>query len=406
MSNSSYYDDPPDLIAKSLVDSSRSKNSACPNQLCHLAVLEDSGEDDKQQIVQALIDNQRTLEYVGLIEADRGPSWSSVFRSLHLSNLHTLVCDGIEFEINALIAMLNQCPALDTLELTLYYQPATLELSTLASLATLTRLRSLLLSGFTFANELCVTTMLERFPALEKLCVYYAEFPLNRDAANLMRNSRLSHLELCMIRLSDEAQVIALSEFFSLVVCKPGLVTLRLLQMPQTTKRMLNGIPGVPTLRHLDIDLADVQWEAEQEVGLVSFVKGLQAGSIIQNLTFRGLDYYASLDDGAVIDALSELPFLNELALQTPNVMTAAKDSLQEDLDLAGNILSLLCKSKSLNRVVLYKASTLSKFPQKPTIDQVLVQNEVSEQYSVTDGDHKTNRVDGAILTSLTIARA
>ncbi|KAI9491585.1 hypothetical protein BDB00DRAFT_832079 [Zychaea mexicana] len=328
--------------------------------LKHLSLCEDFGYD---QIAPFLITNQHMLQHLEIIGSEyygyHGFGWASLVQSLHLTQLCTLICDGIDLDSSTMITLLNHAPTLDTLKIKRI--PLTLDRSNIRSIDMMQQLHSLHLHGITFSDEHVAITMLERFPALERLVIKKSTLSLKELGESswyLMKQKK--HLELCNIdwhvqenegeeQQQQQPTVILRPEIFrGLALHGSNLEFVRIVNVPNITFEHLNAIASISTIKYLDVQLEETLGD-ENETDILDIVTKLKK-TAIEYLSLRRICYLPSY---GVLQALGELLVLNELHIEAPRIDLPAPND-QRDVDIS-SILPLLC-STSLKKITFENA--------------------------------------------------
>ncbi|KAI8140147.1 hypothetical protein BJV82DRAFT_624048 [Fennellomyces sp. T-0311] len=283
------------------------KAEKCPG-LCHFAVCEAS-DHSVTEISPHLLQNQQTLKHLSINAypyfASKG-DWSSVFRSLHLFQLRTLECYEIQFDIASLIAILNQCPRLDTLILRRI--PLIFDESSVRQLRRIPRLRKLDLEGGTFDDEFRLTTLFERFPALETLQLSRVSTTLDLDAV-MEHLKQLKYLELIDInRLKCNQPMTELTA----AARQSKIQVVNLDSVPNVSDKLLQVFAHAPALRSLR---ARLEPNLCSEDGLTKFATLLR-NTVIENLNI----YHVRCMSYTMLDALGNLPHLTNIVVTNPSL--------------------------------------------------------------------------------------
>ncbi|KAI9250982.1 hypothetical protein BDA99DRAFT_541624 [Phascolomyces articulosus] len=353
------------------------------NNFYHLALCDNSDE-----IAPFVIRHKKTLESLILTGAYNdyygGTDWASVFlrQLLSMDRLRTLACQYFEYsgDPSSLITLVNHCPVLDTLELSystfsFSTRPATFHYNLIESLITLPTLRRLNLHGYSFANNHAVIGLFKRLPALEELTIANGRLPLNSNP-NIFPQlcPKLTKLDLMDITCNhaEGETILSPSMFLNTTttitqqnninnnnnIC--NIKHIRLCNVPPVTYELLTSIAHIPTLKTLEVTLAEMHCLYDDK-GLITFFKTLQK-TVIEKLTLRRFHYIQQLHYPAVIDALSSLPFLKELRFEA-TMMARPRIKSIEDVNKLCSILNVLYKSNSLDKVVFYGLSSWDNYP-------------------------------------------
>ncbi|KAI7859633.1 hypothetical protein BDC45DRAFT_496474 [Circinella umbellata] len=267
----------------------------------HLSVCEHQGFD---QIAQHLQQYQHQVAFLRLVKPifhRDSRDWSSVFQSLNLSRLQTLICDRIDFsDVGSLVALLNtSATAIQTLDidirvLGLHSVHLTMNQTTIDSLHVLKSLHTLRLCGFSFINSneddsnrnrSSITSLLKRIPHLNNLTLQESLVTFS-DAIGSMGFEclkNLNHLELTDVKWPDrnynnvstrqqnnnddygnndnntgDGTVILPDLFQSLILLQGNnsylkLETIRLIRIPKMTNELLYSIAHIPSLKVLQV---------------------------------------------------------------------------------------------------------------------------------------------------------
>ncbi|KAI8138931.1 hypothetical protein BJV82DRAFT_628456 [Fennellomyces sp. T-0311] len=351
------------------------------NGLHYLDICEDYGSD---RIGLCVTRNQNTLEYLSLqpydfFESDPNQQleWSPVFQSLELPRLRTLVCYFIQSDADSLVALLNNCPALETLIL----HPARMRIdsSSIRSLGTLHQLRSLSLTYLQMAGP-CFLMLLDCIPALEELTLDICSISIKSPMYRFNGLAKLKHLSLSYITWMDDNGTLdmdhAVAHFIRCLVMQSKLETVLLANIPGFEAKALLTVADIPSLKVCDVILAHVH--CSMEVFCTFAAKLLDTA--IEILRIRS---HTSLAFG-ILERLGDLPFLKELYLSP--VQNFGLPCEIDGLDFLG----LLHKSKALTGVYFYNVAVMMSG--RSINDQelsVLVEQE-APRYSVLNGTNQT----------------
>ncbi|KAI9495512.1 hypothetical protein BDB00DRAFT_813631 [Zychaea mexicana] len=350
------------------------------NGLRYLNVFEGVGQE---HIGPALLRSQNTLEYFSMemypdafLESD---DWSRLFHTLSFSRLRSLNLYNVDFDSTSIVTMLNQSPMLETLTLKNHIPTMSNPLSPLQQplrLQTMLFVRTLHLDNIQPFDGLSLTTLLESFPALEKLELI--DLPSTLSLPRIFgRFSRLGHLHIenvpwtysdndshvptsndyASMPFDCNSETIAARFFRQIPACEMKLNVFHLEQdsiMPVITTRrfsydpLLLALAKISTIKELRIDLDPDSYTDE---GLLTFLRELslrqqqqqqqqqqQITAGIESLLLRNV---RSMTNLALFDALAELPCLKTLAVLSRAMPTCT------EVNLSG-LISMLQKSKSM----------------------------------------------------------
>ncbi|KAI9268989.1 hypothetical protein BDA99DRAFT_338996 [Phascolomyces articulosus] len=368
-SNGSYDHD---ISKNSILQSISTVNSN--NGLKHLSLRENSRDN---QMISFLTSNSDTIEHLELMGSrfesnTYYPGWDSLFSSptFRMAQLRTLVCEYIAFSSTSLVALLNQAPTIHSLTLNRVEQ-LILDRFSVKSLHVLPYLRCLHLEFITFRDAYASALFFERFPALEKLVARESILTLKKmtDFSSL---EKLKHLELGNIEWqydededenhntnpnsNDDNSIYSIvpSGLFASLASIPSkrscLETIDLVGISGLTLKHLIVMADIPTIKFLDVELDDLLDEENEEETLL-FVTKLQVNTMIEKLTLR---YIAYLPPYSIIEAISELPYLKELYLESPAVSLPSASTVDELIDVS-RILPLISNNK-LEKITLENA--------------------------------------------------
>ncbi|KAG2216407.1 hypothetical protein INT45_013884 [Circinella minor] len=343
-------------------------------KLKHLSLHEKMGQD---LIAPFLTKSGNTLEYLSLLGCPfEIPTpffaWKSIFLSPSFPqciHLRTLICDSVAFDCISLVTLLNQAPLIETLELK-RLQDVTFNYSILQSLAPLHHLKYLYLEYMTFDNDHAAALFIERLCILEKLVVHRSVMTLRR-LNNFSSLERLKHLEFFIIEWGQEEEgeeyqvdyqeeeepiphYFMPPELFTHVASfelqQHQLEFVHLETIKGITLEHLIAIAGISTIKHINVQLDQVLDHENEEETLI-FIKKLHTTTPIETLVLRDVAY---LPPYSVILALSQLPFLKEIYLESPTMFLPSPSQVDEIIDVS-RIMPLLCNN-TLQRITLENA--------------------------------------------------
>ncbi|KAI8142222.1 hypothetical protein BJV82DRAFT_669884 [Fennellomyces sp. T-0311] len=296
-----------------------------------------------QQVVQQLRRHKDTLENLSIDnrnDEEDGDGWSSVFTSLHLPKLRTLILSGNVFSSAALVSVVNHSPVLETLHLSCS-QLLTLGWTAVPALYSLERLRVLYLHGLHFTGEISLLSFVERFPALEELSVSESRTSLKiPDGFKSLR--QLKRLELSNITwesIDEQAQEAAIVYFLQHLTTATSIERIRLSHVHMPGLAPLLPLAGISTLKELNIVLDHTL----EDDGLLKFVTMLRK-TVIQTLTLRNVNDLPF----AVLNRIAELPLLSDLTIERGR-------NSQRPVYISGKgFRQMLRKSPNLTSVLLF----------------------------------------------------
>ena len=393
----------------------QSKSSA----LYHLSLCEHQGFD---QIAQHLQKYQHQLGFLRLVKPmfhRDGRDWSSVFQSLRLSQLQTLICDRIDFSnVGSLVALLNtsattiQMLDMDIRVLGLHSLHLTVNHTTLLSLHVLPELHTLRLCGFSFdisneddsgRNRSSITRLLKCIPRLNKLVLKESLVTFNNaiESVGLDCLKNLNHLELTDVKWPDnnnisirqqnnnggnsnnenntgDGIVITPTLFQHLILLQRNnryfkLETIRLIRIPKTTNGLLYSIAHIPSLKVLQVipehshplfiqqpaninDNDTDKCSQQDDSILLHFLNLLKETTKIKELMLHHIGCNMS---NTALDILAGFPKLNTLDIMLIGKTAGAPPS---PIDIEG-IMHLVNKTKILECVSIHNAANINGPP-------------------------------------------
>ncbi|KAI9270453.1 hypothetical protein BDA99DRAFT_501822 [Phascolomyces articulosus] len=346
--------------------------------------LETSEHQDYDQIVQLLHKVQDSLEYLKLsvtdIDADFRSStvsdWSSVFRSLQLPQLRTLICNDIKYDTKSLMLLLNTCATtIQHLELQqqLYYP--TLHRSTVELLnKPFPHLSYIKLCKFSFSDEHDVIALLSKLPSLEKLIICESSIGLTELAAAYMKN--LKHLELWDVDAPQQPAIpvgeedmteevvdarllpVITPSFFESLVSRPcyesKLETIIMSTLPSMfSYDLLFSMMKQPNLKRLHVRFFGTLFDTrddDKKQATLDFIQKLydHRSTVITTSAIEDILFYNVYDIPYTLwDLLGDMPRLKKLEIKYPPVVYTKDPQV---VNISG-ILQLLRKSSKNNQL-------------------------------------------------------
>ncbi|KAI8137052.1 hypothetical protein BJV82DRAFT_636983 [Fennellomyces sp. T-0311] len=312
--------------------------------LRNLDICVDYGGD---QIAGWLSKNQDTLEHLSLelYSTDYRFDWSAIFRSLRLSQLHTLKVQGAQYDALSLVAMLNNCPVLETLVLDCKSQK--FDPPAIQSLCPQYRLRTLECDSL-HIDDICLKMLLDRCPVLEKLVLSIATISLTVPRYMGYATNQLKHFRLWSVEwiTNDDDDTSykkeAVGRFFRYWTAKSKIEILSLTFVQMFGHPALISVAEIPTLKECNVILDPTRVNGDE---LVQFTNKLH-GTAIENLSLCGIEHMSF----SIFNTLAELPLLRELDLpQLDSRQCVCKISVL-------GLLQMLHRSNSLKTITFRHA--------------------------------------------------
>ena len=442
--NGSYEDPNGELIERRIIRSTSDHEYDDMNEIreqegiYHLAV---SGDDDPNKNIPIILEkHQKTLQYLSIAAYDyyyEQSDWSSLFLSLCMPQLTTLICDNIEINPTALFTMISQCPTIGTL--TWRSEDDLTELtdaSLFTSLTTLLHLKILKLKGFAFLSE-TLSVMLARLPALEKLEIYDTRLMAPIQAPNIFSQCPLLN-DLNLQNLYDdyievERPILSWAAFPKPLTSSlstnredrgptfllPNVESARLKSIPGVTYKLLISMcSNMPALKKLDVeidsdalDLEEQQQPKDRTEGVYSFFKSLvETGWSIQELIlrqFRDLELLRL----ALDSTLNDLPCFVHIGVDLPPTsMVSGSDKRREgntminEIDNAGlfDLLIIGGYNSRFFKMTFYNIIT-PNVPANILVNEILAEKSMLDYYTVTSVRSRHIRTRNAYLTDLVL---
>ena len=248
--------------------------------LCYFQTVDRYGVD---KIVRCLKNNRSTLEYLYLRQNETDHDWYSLLKTVDLPSLRTFSLH-IKVDAQSLVALMNHFHTVQKWFFSRRNNPIIFDTSIIQSLHTSNTVAHLHLEQVTFNDDLCLSLLLDRLPALQTLnlfqCKIPSQVPESFQCPQQLKNLRLHEIKWKHNVRHKAEKELAVAQFMKgFIHSQSTLEDLHLRNIPKIGKHLLLTIGMMRTLKYLELDVSSMHLRDQDIVG---FFKMLQKTEIVE----------------------------------------------------------------------------------------------------------------------------